>query len=60
MRACVFVSIPRLTLASGMIWTPHDWVNKLYNFYIHYTIVDMVEELVLAADKWLQSISNVI
>ena len=31
---CVCVSALRLLIASGMIWTPIDWLNKLYSFYV--------------------------
>ena len=30
--ACVHVSIPKLLVSGGMIWTPYDWLNKFYNF----------------------------
>ena len=26
--------LPRLLIASGMIWTPYDWSNKFYGLYI--------------------------
>ena len=25
---------PRLLINSGVIWTPYDWLNKFYNFYL--------------------------
>ena len=25
---------PRLLITSGMIWTPYDWLNKFYSFYM--------------------------
>ena len=28
----VCVSAPRLLITSGVIWTPYDWLNKLYSF----------------------------
>ena len=34
---CVYVRVcppPRLLLTSGMIWTPYDWLNKLYSCYM--------------------------
>ena len=34
MYACVCVQL-RLLIASGIIWTQHDWLNKFHNFYIH-------------------------
>ena len=31
----MFVSpSPRLLLTSGMIWTPYDWLNNFYTFYV--------------------------
>ena len=31
----VYVCRPlRLVVTSGMIWTPHDWLNKFYSFYM--------------------------
>ena len=34
MCVCVSVSAPRLLITSGMMWTPYDWVNKFYSFYM--------------------------
>ena len=31
---CVLVSAPRVLIASGMIWTTHDWSNKFHGFYM--------------------------
>ena len=34
--ACMCVCVcpsSRLLLTSGVIWTPYDWLNKLYSFY---------------------------
>ena len=31
---CVCVSTPRLLITSDMIWTPYDWLNKFYGFYM--------------------------
>ena len=33
---CVFacVSTLRLLITSGVIWTPYDWSNKFYGFYM--------------------------
>ena len=25
---------PRLLITSGGIWTPYDWLNKFYSFYV--------------------------
>ena len=27
-------SPPRLLITSGVIWTPYDWLNKFYDFYM--------------------------
>ena len=37
MSVCVFVYVwlcplPRLLIISGVIWTPHEWLNKYYSF----------------------------
>ena len=39
--ACVFVcvSISRLLITSGMIWTPCDWLNKGYSFNMAAVVV---------------------
>ena len=35
MYVCVCVCPPpRLLITSGVIWTPYDWSNKLYGFYM--------------------------
>ena len=39
MRACVCLRLcvclpPRLLITSGVIWTPYDWSNKFYGFYM--------------------------
>ena len=32
---CLRMSLPpRLLITSGMIWTPYDWLNKFYSFYV--------------------------
>ena len=31
---CACVSTPRLLITSGVIWTPYNWLNKLYSFCI--------------------------
>ena len=33
MCACVCL-LPRLLIIIGMIWTPYDWLNKFYSFYM--------------------------
>ena len=35
----VYVSAPRLLITSGMIWTPYDWLNKFYSFYMAAVVV---------------------
>ena len=34
MCACACVSALRLLITIGMIWTPYDWLNKFYSFYL--------------------------
>ena len=29
----------RLLITSGVIWTPYDWVNKFYSFYMAIVVV---------------------
>ena len=39
---CAFVSVcppPRLLITSGVIWTPYDWLNKFYSFYMVAVVV---------------------
>ena len=38
MFVCVCPS-PRLLLTSGMIWTPYDWLNKGYSFYMAAVVI---------------------
>ena len=35
MSVCVCLVL----ITSGMIWTPYDWLNKLYSFYIMAVVV---------------------
>ena len=35
----VCVSAPRLLITSGVIWTPYDWLNKFYSFYMAAVVV---------------------
>ena len=30
---------PRLLVTSGMIWTPYDWLNKGYSFYMAAVVI---------------------
>ena len=42
MCVCVCMCVcppPRLLIASGVIWTPYDWLNKLYSFYMAAVVV---------------------
>ena len=40
MCVCVFVCPPpRLLITSGVIWTPYDWLNKGYSFYMAAVVV---------------------
>ena len=38
MYVCVYIHVYapplRLLIASGMMWTPCDWLNKVYSFYM--------------------------
>ena len=35
MSVCMRVYLPpRLLIISGVIYTPYDWLNKLYGFYM--------------------------
>ena len=36
---CVSVYLPRGYNTSGMIWTPYDWLNKLYSFYMAAVVI---------------------
>ena len=37
---CVFVCLPvRLLITSGVIWTPYDWLNKGYSFYMAAVVI---------------------
>ena len=41
--ACVRACLPpRLLITSGVIWTPYDYLNKFYSFYMA-AIVDIVD-----------------
>ena len=47
---CVCVCpAPRLLITSGMIWTPYDWLNKFYSFYMA-TLVNIVDGCGLGID----------
>ena len=40
MCVCVCVCPPlRLLITSGVIWTPHDWLNKGYCFYMAAVVI---------------------
>ena len=42
MSVCVSVSVCpplRLLMTSGVIWTPHDWLDKFYSFYMAAVVV---------------------
>ena len=35
MCVCLHVYAPlKLLITNGMIWPPHDWLNKFYSFYV--------------------------
>ena len=33
-HVCVCIYPPRLAISSGVIWTPYDWLNNFYSFYM--------------------------
>ena len=39
-RVCVCVSAPRLLITSGVIWTPYDWLNNFYSFYMMSVVIN--------------------
>ena len=39
MCLCVCVSSLRLLITSGVIWSPYDWLNKFYSFYMAAVVV---------------------
>ena len=40
MYVCVSVCLPpRLLITSGVMWTPYDWLNKFYSFYMAAVVV---------------------
>ena len=39
MCMCVCVCTPRLLTTSGVMWTPYDWVNKFYSFYMAAAVI---------------------
>ena len=37
---CMCVCLPlRLLITRGVIWTPYDWLNKFYSFYMAAVVV---------------------
>ena len=36
---CVSVCALRPIITSDVIWTPYDWLNKFYNFYMAAVVV---------------------
>ena len=48
---CVCVSLsPRLLIpiTSGMIWTPYDWLNKFYSFYMGAIVIYVLVAVALS------------
>ena len=39
MCVCVCVSAPRLLITSGVMWTPYDWLKKVYSFYMAIAVI---------------------
>ena len=33
------MSAPRLLITSAVIWTPYDWLNKLYSCFVAIVVV---------------------
>ena len=33
------MSALRLLITSGVIWTPYDWLNKFYSFYMAAVVI---------------------
>ena len=49
---CVFLYVcvcpsPRLLITSGVVWTPYDWLNNFYSFY-------MAAEVVIGSGRGLR------
>ena len=36
---CMCVSAPRLLITSGVMWTPYDWLKKVYSFYMATAVI---------------------
>ena len=55
---CVCVSPPpRLLIASGMIWTLYDWLNKVSSFYVA-VVVGIVSRCGLSIDACCENQPN--
>ena len=39
MCLCMCESAPRLLITRGVMWTPYDWLNKFYSFYMAAVII---------------------
>ena len=48
---------PRLLITSGIIWTPYDWLNKFYSFYMA-AIVDIISRRGLSFDVHYENQCN--
>ena len=47
MSVCVFLYVcvcpsTRLLINSGVIWTPYDWLNNFYSFYMAAEVVTVI------------------
>ena len=45
LRVCMYVCVSppqRLLITSGVIWTPHNWLNKFYSCYNMATVAVIV------------------
>ena len=56
-RVCVCVVALRLSITSGVIWTPYDWWDKFYSFY-KAAIVSIVSKCGLSIDEHCRNQPN--
>ena len=59
---CVFLHVcvsppPRILITSGVIWTPYDWLNKFYSFYVA-AVVGIVSRHGLSIDMCCENQPN--
>ena len=51
---CICVSVPRLLITSGAIWTQYDWLHKSYSFYVA-VLVSIITKHGLSIDAHRQN-----